>query len=220
MKNNRRNTLAALICVSVLIIAIGAITIASSGLASAKYKTQQVVNNVPVTITVTADLADTLEIKEHVANRLDSGAYELTAAETNSNSYVLMPGVDIPKDPFVRVTGKTEIPAYLYIEVIDSVGGSNSTYNYAIDSTNWTAVSGVNGKYGGTVYVYNSVLQKTATESGDVTVHILQNDIVTVKPEIDRSADYSDAGIQFCAYMVQVADGKTVAELFRTQIAS
>ena len=115
MEKKRKTIQTALIALALLVVVCGTITIASSGLASAKYKQHRVAENVPVTVNVDADLADDLAVLEHKLEYKNSenhqiDEYQLSETETvTSNSYVLMPGVDIPKDPFVRVTGKTAI---------------------------------------------------------------------------------------------------------------
>ena len=132
--------------------------------------------------------------------------------------------MNVNKDPFVRVTGKTEIQAYLYIEVVDQ---TNSTYNYTIDSSNWTALKDSDnhdapGKYGGKVYYYNTVLSKSMTpqQSGNMDIYILTGNTVTVDPDLDLSSNYTNAGLTFYAYMAQAADSKSEWEIYRTQILS
>lgn len=94
--------------------------------------------------------------------------YELNKEEVQDNIYSeVLPGVDIPKDPFIRITGKANVPCELYVKAVvkdlpDTVkyemadgweffdseilqsGGTAYTYKYnkVIDST-----------FGGTVYV-------------------------------------------------------------------
>ena len=213
------------IALSAVVLLTGIILIVSSG-TKAKYK--ETVHAGDVAVTVNANLASVLEVKEHQAVRGETGEYSLSSdIEVASNSYVLMPGVDIPKDPFVRVTGKTEIPAYLYVEVVDTTGGNSDTYSYTVDSANWTTLKtdqneDVTGKNGGKVYVYQNGTKLTDanTSNGPLTVGILTDDKITVKPGLDVSSDYSSATLTFYAYMAQAVDGKTAYEIFRTQLAS
>ena len=215
----------AAIALSAVVLLTGVVSIATSG-TKAKYK--ETVHAGDVAVTVNANLASLLEVKEHQAVRGDTGEYSLSSGtEVTSNSYVLMPGVDIPKDPFVRVAGKTEIPAYLYIEVIDETGGSFDTYSYTVDSANWTPLktdeyADVTGKNGGKVYVYRNGTKLTDVNmtNGTLTAGILTDDKITVKPGLDVSSDYSSATLTFYAYMAQAVDGKTAYEIFRTQLAS
>ena len=220
MEQNRKNIRMALIALAVLIIAAGAVTIASSGLASAKYKKEQVATAVPVTVNVSADLAQTLEVKEHLAVRQTSGKYELNIDQndatknlTTTNTYFLMPGVDIPKDPKVYITQKTSVPAFLYVEVIDTTGlsgGENPVFSYSL-TNEWTNLN-ISGR---NVYVYNTTLQPAAET--DYVIPILEGDSITVTSALNLNDGYSGT-LQFKAYMAQAAD--TAAEIFRTQLAN
>lgn len=221
MEKKRKTIQTALIALALLVVVCGTITIASSGLASAKYKQHRVAENVPVTVNVDADLADDLAVLEHKLEYKNSenhqiDEYQLSETETvTSNSYVLMPGVDIPKDPFVRVTGKTAIPAYLYIEVVDQ---TNSTYNYTIDSS-WLPLSGCTGRNGGAVYYYKDKLQKSQGDSDPIDLNILEGKKITVAPSLDLTSNYDEAKLEFYAYMAQAADEKTAEQIYNSQIA-
>ena len=208
MKQYRKTIRTALMGIAILLIAAGAITIATSGIASAKYTQQKVAQSVPVLITVDADLAGTLEVLEHKATRKDSGVYSLGDEEVSANEYHLMPGVDVPKDPFVKITGKTEIPAYVYIEVVDH---TQSTFTYTCT-----------GRNGGTVYAYKETVKKTAENGGNLTLPILSGDhpVITVSHELSLdSTQYSNAGLDFYAYMAQAVEGKTAENIYNSQIA-
>ncbi len=206
----------AALALSVTAVMVGMIVIASSG-TKANYKQRRPVQSVPVTITVNADLAEKLEVKEHVAERQASGEYVLGSDFTTANTYHLMPGVDIPKDPKVYVTGKTEIPAYLYIEVVDNTG---IVYSYQIDSR-WTELTNVSGKHDGRVFVYqNRSITDADTEQGTLTVGILKDNRITASPDLDLTSDYEDATLTFYAYMAQAADSKTAEQIFSSQLAT
>ena len=216
--DRRKNRIIPLVAfsLSAVVLLTGIVSIATSG-AKAKYKTGQVVGQTPTTVTVDADLADSLEVKEHAVTRQASGEYTLDTALTTENTYHLMPGVDIPKDPKVYVTGKTEIPAYLYIEVVDSTGLGN-TFSYTLDSK-WTALS-VTGRNRGTVYAYETKLQKTDADYPDYVIPVFSPEKVTVSWNIDLSGIGSDAKLEVYAYMVQAVDGKTAVELYNSQLAN
>lgn len=53
---------------------------------------------------------------EHQAVLADDGTYTLNDTEVQSNTYDILPGVDIPKDPTVDIV-ELEEHAYLYIKV-------------------------------------------------------------------------------------------------------
>lgn len=78
---------------------------------------------------IEADGAFTLQ--EHEATKVKNGdvwtgKYEIKtdAKVVTALSYDIMPGMVIPKDPYVTITKKTATPAYLYIEVINNLSFS------------------------------------------------------------------------------------------------
>lgn len=145
------------------------------------------------TVTFKAHLADNLTLTESRAIRQANGTYTLnTATPVSGNTYVLMPGVDIPKDPKITVYGKTAVPAYLYVEVISTLP-ADVTYAMA---DGWT-VLGTPGPKGGTVYVYNTLLNGTPNE---VTVQILKNNTLTVSQKLSQTATGT---VTFYAYLCQ-----------------
>jgi len=138
-------------------------------------------------VTFTAALAESLTLTESEANRNPDGTYSLdTSKPVENNTYTLMPGVDVPKDPKITIKGKTAIPAYLYVEV-------NSTLpegvTYALTGK-WTLLEGHSN-----VYYYNDVLP-----TGDSTVQILNNNTVYVSDKIPRD---TVATLTFRAYLFQ-----------------
>ena len=102
------------------------------------------------TVTFTAKLAESVTLQEHKANRQPDGSYELDENSTVAEiEYTLIPGLDVPKDPYVTITGKTPIDSYLFVEVVDET--SNGAISYAM-SDKWKALS-LTGKHDGAVYV-------------------------------------------------------------------
>lgn len=137
---------------------------------------------------------------EHKAKDDDGdGVYTLdNSTEVTSNSYSILPGVNIPKNPTVDVVGLEE-HAYLYIKVTSTLP---TGLTYAIDSTNWTALSGYDG-----VYVYSgnnadsNIIKATNAAPKEFTATILtDNQIVVAK---DYSGTSDDITLSFDAYMVQ-----------------
>lgn len=58
-------------------------------------------------------------VLEHEA-KLVNGLYQLTDKEVSENTYAkVIPGVDIPKDPFVRLNGTAEVDCTLYLRVTE-----------------------------------------------------------------------------------------------------
>lgn len=163
-----------------------------------------------ITLTGSVDfsplLATDLTLQEHVAERKADGSYQLktTTAAVNQNAYKVMPGVDIPKDPFITVTERTTVPGYLYVEVIDSLP---DTVTYRL-TNNWSLLSGVTGKNGGSVYVYvGSDLTVSPTTR---TIEILNGNIVTVS---DQYAGESFS-LSFYACLYKKNENETASATF------
>lgn len=149
---------------------------------------------------------------------------DLGLTETTGNSYLVVPGVNIKKDPVVSFSGNN-IPAYVFLKV-EATGWtltkSNGNYIYSIDDTtktdakmewtlasDWTEVPGVNG-------VYYKAVGENNTESWKV----IAGDTITVGKGITEStiANYTKS-LTFTAYAIQqaafngvVADAWTAAQ--------
>ena len=100
-------------------------------------------------------------------------AESVTIQETTGTEYLLIPGHDITKDPKIVITGKTTIPAYLFVEVVNTLDAP-VTYGMA---SHWTELEGVTGPDGGKVYYYNTVLTNTNVPG---SIGILNGNTVTV----------------------------------------
>lgn len=152
------------------------------GAVMAKYVYQQ---QFKARVTFTARLAQELQLLESkaVATQDDPKSnYKLTEETVTFNTYELMPGVDIPKNPYVRITGKSPIPAYLFIEVVDQ---TNSAIEISL-RPEWIPLTeeDIVPQHGGTVYYYNDnpVEDPTPLVSFDEKVFpILAENKVTVK---------------------------------------
>ena len=107
---------------SVLLLVFVLVLAATAGVVYAKYirTFEQTVN-----VTVTADLAESVALYESQAVKKDDGSYSLNSeSRVTQNTYTLLPGLDVPKDPTIEIVGKTNVPAYLYIEVVDKLNAS------------------------------------------------------------------------------------------------
>lgn len=184
--------------VVVILLAV-VLTTACLGGILAKY-----IRTVPVSgeVTFTAELAESMTLTESKANRGESGAYTLLTAETVSeNTYEVMPGVDIPKDPRITVTGKTPVAAYLYVEISDNCP-DGVTYSL---TEKWTYITTLTS--GAEVYAYKDKLN--AGNCG-AAFQIIKDDTVYVSD----SAVMTGFGIQISAVMLQAVDGKTAAQVY------
>lgn len=167
------------------------------------------------TLTITAELGS-ITLQEHKAERQTDGSYKLGTDIVVSNKYTLIPGLDIPKDPHIVITGKTEIEAYLFVEVVDK---TNEAITWEI-ADGWTLLDGVTGKKdNGTVYVYNTVLDENFTGS---PVYILKGDQITVSQELLTEDAAAADTLTFYASMGETAASdetefiKKAAEVYGT----
>lgn len=203
----------------------------------AKYTTSVSVRG---NVTFSADLADSLSLYEHQASRKTDGSYELTDVKVGTvidpetrepltnilgNTYQVMPGVDIPKDPQIEITGKSALDSYLYVEIEDSLAQSDAsdsikkTIQYEL-TDEWLKLDDVTGPNGTTskptsVYVYKGtgntpmILDETftpvdnsVTPSKETTkiIKILKDDTITVG-ENYSSADFM---LNIYAHLLQI----------------
>ena len=107
-----------------------------------KYRTELVLAN---QVDYTNTLAESFRLLDVPVTIQEDGSYAVDSssdAQTTSGfSYKLIPGVTLPAAPYVEITGKAEIPAYLYIEVKNT----NDDVSLTFDNS-WTLLSGVTGK--------------------------------------------------------------------------
>jgi len=228
--NNKRLLPLVAFALSAVVVLTGIVSIATSG-SKASYKTEQVVTQTPAKVTVDANLADDLEILEDTVSRNASGKYNLETGDTTSNTFHLMPGVQVAKSPFVKVTGKTEIPAYLYIEVDDDTVWSEANqrfeykigdvvaYSYRIDPSNWIRISEYTDRK---IFVYaHNNEPATVTNADNLSyINILKEKYIDVTADFDPDSFPACVEMNFFAYMAQAADSKSAYEIFRTQLAS
>ncbi len=146
-------------------------------------------------------------ILENEVTLLDDGSYEIADGATLAlgNDYKVLPSTNLPKNPFVRINGKTETPAYLYIEVVDTLG-EDSGLSYDITS-DWTLLDGLTGANGGKIYTY-----ATGIVTSDVDdVAIIDGDEITVDDTIDIP---DEAELSFYGYLAQASAGDDAAAAF------
>lgn len=129
-----------------------------------------------------------LELWEHEAE-LKDGEYVLNSTEVTSNKYEkVIPGVDIAKDPFVRLTGDSEVSYEVYVKVIEQDIPAD-TVKYEIRD-DWKPVSGQDGVY-----------QYTGTITSGTPIYILKDNQLTVSEHYVGSNTFS---LAFSAWIEQV----------------
>ena len=134
-------------------------------------------------------------LDESKANQQPDGKYVLdTADRVKANDYVVVPGVDMPKDPTVNLKLKANIDAYVFLAVDNNLKGMSVTIDPAWGSviTTYTDENGV---------AWDIYAQKIAGTTADqtLTFNVLKGQTVTV----DKAADSYDGNIVFNAYLTQ-----------------
>lgn len=145
-------------------------------------------------------------ITEHKAtpDANQTGVYTLGSDIVTTNSYTLVPGQNVPKDPTVNVK-ELKASAYLFIEFI---GTKPTGISYSVNSTNWTKLQSggadVTGANGGTIYYHPTTLRPSTTTQ---TFAVLAGDstyasgVVTVADNYDTAN--GDFSIKIYSYICQ-----------------
>ena len=190
------------------VCALLAVAMIATGTVYAKYKESVSLQG---TLTVSAgQLANVFTLQEHKAVR-SNGTYTLDNTQTvTSNTYQALPGVAIPKDPHFKLSNKSKVPAYLYVEVIDNLGASGLSYGLTSD---WLDID-ITGQSGGKVYVYTGGTgsAKLLDENFNVsTIYILQYNQVTVSKE---STSGFNVSLSLHGYLAQASAGTDAKTAF------
>ncbi len=146
-------------------------------------------------------------LKESEVKQNDNGSYSFklengNKIEVDKNSYKVVPSTNLPKDPYVRIVGKTEVPAYLYVEVVDGLEGTGLSYTMA---SSWTKLDGIKGTHGGQIYVYNNGELVTNT-TNLAQIQLLAGDEIVVNDTL-TIAENTSVNLQFYGYLAQATAG-------------
>ena len=165
------------------------------------------------TFTATSQLVNgDFTLKEHIAEQQKNGSYTLTKETTNNtvtgNHYDVLPRTDLPKDPYITITEKTNAPAYLYVEV---VGKLPAGMHYDMADC-WTKLDGVTGNHNGVIYVYNDGTPIDEESTGLNNISIIKNDTITVD-DVPGLTEGQEVSLSFYAYLGQASVG-TAAEAY------
>lgn len=144
----------------------------------------------------------------------------LASPHTTANSYKMVPGSTLAKDPTVTVKAGSE-PCYLFVKV-EKENNFDTFMEYAMDE-NWEAVTGVDG-----VWKYKGEALDLCLEA-DVDVNVIKDKKVTVKSSV--TATQLDAvgtnlpALKFTAYAIQkdnltVTDAKDVWNLIQSSLTT
>lgn len=156
-------------------------------------------------------------LKESQVAQQENGSYDYVLVgekkvEVDNNSYKVVPSTDLPKDPYVRIVGKTEIPAYLYVEVVDGLNGSGLSCNMA---SCWIKLDGVTGNNGGQIYVYNNGELVTDKTAALAQIQLLDGNKIIVGDDVSISAA-NGIQLKFYGYLAQATAGENATAAFNT----
>lgn len=146
-----------------------------------------------------------LTLYEHKANQNKDGTYTLDETKpTTENSYTVMPGVNLPKDPTVEVTA-AKGPYYLFVKVTEGAHFNKNIFGYSIDDAAWKQLKDADGKDVAGVYVYTTDKTNAAILTGAVTANVLKDKVVTVADADSITLAGADCTLTFQAYACQAA---------------
>lgn len=182
-----------------LIIAAVLLISMAGGAAYAKYVTGQQFSG---SVTVTANIG-TVEIWQTPV------AYGETVGFTENGdpkrveeaaSYLLIPGVDIPNDAYVKITDNTGIEAYVYLKVEATLEQEYEGFVYYALAAGWQLLDGYSNVY------YTTV-------SSDAELPILSNGCIYVSQYLKDHIS-GEVSLRFSATLRQTVDGKTPEEIY------
>lgn len=154
-----------------------------------------------------------LELFEHVATKNNDGTYTLgETTTTTGNTYVVMPGVNLPKDPTVNVKAARGA-YYLFVEVTKGAKVDGDTLGYTVDGSKWINLN-IDGRE---VYAYTADGQTPTILNAPVSnAHVLAGDTITVSGDEAKIAALTadNANLTFKAYACQAAGFENAAAAF------
>ena len=202
----RKSTKVALVCLTVLLL-LGSL----AGYGYAKYRSDVVMTG---SVQYRNQLVSGFRLLEHKAEAGEDGAYTAASDLVAEQAYYLIPGTELPMDPYISIEGKTDVKAMLFLEVVPTA--LDSSLRYAV-TEDWTLLEGVRGGKGGQVYAYQGgKVLDGAQEETDFTVQILQGNKVTLgTAPVNGGAE----SLEFCGYLIQTPEETaSAAEVFTGKI--
>lgn len=198
---NWKRAIPSLIILAVLLASMAA------GVTYAKYVTNAQLDG---SVQITANLGN-IEVIESKAQRNPDGSYELLPEITTQNTYYLLPGLDIPKDPKVRITEKSSIGVYVYLVIDTNITPSPTGVSFELQQC-WKKLDGYDNVY---VYCGDQANAVAVTDKRDIA--ILKSDAkgnsVFVSQKLNTNIS-DTLNLNFTAVMKQVVDGMTAKEIF------
>lgn len=166
-----------------------------------------------------------LNLYEHKAKLNDDGTYTLGSEVLDGsegktgNEYTVMPGVNLPKDPTVKVTAANG-PYYLFVEVTKGAKVDGDTLKYTVDSSKWLRLTSITGRE---VYVYaadgaTATILDGKLDATPVLKAISDTDSNTIQVSTDNTKvaalTTANSALTFQAYACQSAGFADAAAAF------
>ena len=181
------------------------ILVAATVMGTMAYLTAEdsVTNTFAATTLITDE--DDFVLKEHKLITTEDKKLALDEqTEVQENNYPVLPGVNLPKDPFVRVTVQSD--AYLFLEVENNLPAGMT---FTVDTTKWDPLMGEDGsqvKRGSNLIYVRKAGIITPAEDPEI-LNILTNKTVEVANDFDPStltgAEAESKTLSFYGYLVQ-----------------
>lgn len=149
----------------------------------------------------------TIDVEESPLNT--DGTLNTTADKVESNTYQLIPNVNLNKDPDVVVTTSVDAYVFLMIDTTNWVGDAlkNIVY-FNVDTDVWTPVEGVDNVY----------YKEVSANDNEQTFGIIAGDIVYVTDALtEKNMPATNVSVSFGACAIQktgLATGLTMAQIY------
>ena len=156
--------------------------------------------------TVAGTLAWLTDKTGEVKNTFTVGDINIELKETTGETYKMVPGIELEKNPTVTVKAGSEA-CWLFVKVDKSTNFDNfMTFGMA---DGWKPLDGVAGVY------YREVGDKSAEGTTDESFAVISGNKVTVKTEVTKemltAKDFANPTLTFTAYAIQSAGFTTAA---------
>lgn len=161
-----------------------------------------------VCATVAGTLAWLTDTTEPVVNTFTVGDINIELKETTGETYKMVPGIELEKDPTVTVKAGSEA-CWLFVKVVKS-GNFDDFMTFAI-ADGWTELTVGSGVY------YRNVGDKSADGATDELFPVISGNKVTVKNTVTKAnlnglTEATYPTLTLTAYAVQSAGFENVAD--------
>lgn len=161
-----------------------------------------------VCATVAGTLAWLTDTTDPVVNTFTVGDINIELKETTGETYKMVPGIELEKDPTVTVKAGSEA-CWLFVKVVKS-GNFDDFMTFAI-ADGWTELTEGSGVY------YRNVGDKSADGATDEPFPVISGNKVTVKNTVTKAnlnglTEATYPTLTLTAYAVQSAGFENVAD--------